>query len=86
MVDRTSLTRSGGRLRATFHFVAVPKGTLTVTWYLTANGKRRALARVSKNAAAGVTSSLSLGKRRGLVTVEIARKGVVIAARSVRAR
>jgi hypothetical protein len=84
VVDRSSLTRTRTRMRASFHFVAVPKGRLTVIWYLTSKGRRHRLATASRAAAVSVTSVLQLGSRRGLVTVVIARKGDVITARSMK--
>ncbi len=83
VVDRATLKRSGGAMRVTFHFAALPKGKLTVTWYLVSKGKRRSLAVVSKPTAVSLTSTVRLGRLRGLFTAAVARKGVVIAARSI---
>jgi hypothetical protein len=72
---------------ASFHFAAVPKGALKLTWYLTPkSGKRQNLGTVTKSATAKVVSFIRLGGRRGKVTAVIARKGVVIAQRSVNAK
>jgi hypothetical protein len=69
---------------ASFRFAAVPKGTVTITWYLTGKGRRQRVGAALKRAAAKVASNIELGGRRGRVTAVISRKGVVIAQGSVK--
>jgi hypothetical protein len=79
-----STLRNVNTIWATFHFAAVPKGKLTVTWYLTPRGgKRQNLGLTAKSASATIVSFIRLGGRRGKVTASIARKGVLIAQQSI---
>ena len=72
---------------ASFHFAAVPKGKLKLTWYITPKGKKRvSLAAATKNPSAKVVGFIKLNGRRGKITAVISRKGVPIAQRSLTAK
>ena len=62
-----SLTATG-TVWARFHFVAVPKGKVTLTWYRIAKGKRSKLTSSTTAAKANVRGSLSLRGRNGTIT------------------
>ena len=79
-----STLRNVDTIWASFHFAAVPKGKLKVTWYLTPKGgKRQNLGSTTKSASAKIVSFIRLGGRRGKVTASISRKGALIAQRSI---
>jgi PKD repeat protein len=80
----TGTLRNLNTVYATFHFAAVPRGKLTVSWFLTVKGKRTRLGSASKSPAVKVGSFALLGGKRGKVTAVISRKGVVIAQASVK--
>jgi hypothetical protein len=80
----TATLRNLSTVWASFRFVAVPKGKLMVTWYLTTKGKRQRLGSATKRPGVKVASFIQLGGRRGKVTAVISRKGVVIAQGSVK--
>ncbi|MDP9255903.1 MAG: PKD domain-containing protein, partial [Actinomycetota bacterium] len=79
----TGTLRNLNTVYAAFHFAAVPKGKLTVSWFLTVKGKRTALGSASKSPGVKVGSFAQLGGKRGKVTAVISRKGIVIAQASV---
>jgi hypothetical protein len=71
---------------ASFHFAAVPKGTLKLTWYRTVKGKRVRLGATSKSPGEKVGSYFRLGGTlHGTFTAVLSRKGKVIAQGSVKA-
>jgi PKD domain len=71
---------------ASFHFAAVPKGKLTLTWYRLGKARVR-IGSVAKTAAAKIVSYLRLGKVfSGTYEAVLTRKGVEIAQTSVKAK
>ncbi|MDX6628490.1 MAG: hypothetical protein QOH00_736 [Gaiellales bacterium] len=86
VVDGVTVTRRGGTMHARFHFVAIARGRLAVTWWITAKGRRTLLARQSKPPRVTIASTVRLRGRRGRVTVTVTRAGAVVAQRSVAAR
>jgi hypothetical protein len=78
--------RNAHAVWASYHFAAVPKGKLTLTWYRTVKGKRIKQLSTSLKPRATVTGSLPLHGRRGPITAVLARAGKVIAQASVTAR
>jgi hypothetical protein len=97
VVDRVVISgRNGGpsartlkratTIWASFHFAAVPKGTLKLTWYKTVKGKRVRLGATGKSPGKKVGSYLRLGGTlHGTFTAVLSRKGKVIAQGSVKA-
>jgi hypothetical protein len=78
--------RNATTIWASFRFAAVPRGSLTLTWYRTVNGKKQNLGSTTKAAARKVASYLRLGGTlHGRFTAVLARKGKVIAQGSVEA-
>jgi hypothetical protein len=71
---------------ASFHFVAKPKGALTLTWYKI--GKKRVrIGATSKSSAARIVSFLRIGGVfSGSYQAVLSRKGVVIARASVKTK
>ncbi|MDX6561148.1 MAG: hypothetical protein QOD65_962 [Gaiellales bacterium] len=93
-VKRLSATRTGravrkvraaGSLYASFHFAALPKGTVRLTWYRTYKGKRTTLKSTSRKPVAKVADALGLRGRRGTITAVLTRSGKIIAQVSVKA-
>ena len=71
---------------ANFHFVAKPKGNVTLTWYKIGK-KRIRIGSTSKPSALKIVSFLRLGGTfAGTYQAVLSRKGVVIARASVRAK
>ena len=71
---------------ASFHFAAVPKGALKLTWYKTVKGKRVRLGAATESPGKKVGSYLRPGGLlHGMFTAVLTRKGKVIAQGSVRA-
>jgi hypothetical protein len=78
--------RNATTIWASFRFAAVPRGSLTLTWYRTVKGKKQNLGSTRKASAKKVASYLRLGGTlRGTFTAVLTRKGKVIARGSVKA-
>ena len=86
VVDGVTVTRGDGTMHARFHFVALARGRLGVTWWITANGHRALLARQAKAPRFTLASTVRLRGRRGRVTVMVTRAGAVVARRSITVR
>ena len=93
-VKKLSATRTGKAVRtirvsqslfASFHFAAIPKGTLKLTWYRTYKGKRTILRSVSRKPVARITDSLALRGRLGTIAAVLTRSGKIIVQGSVKA-
>jgi hypothetical protein len=85
VVDRVTVTRRAGTMRARFHFAALANGKLAVTWWITSQGRRTQLARQSKMPRFSIASTARLRGRRGHVTVTLTRSSAVVVQRSVTA-
>ena len=93
-VKKLSATRTGKAVRtiraslglfASFHFAAIPKGALKLTWYRTYKGKKTVLRSVSRKPVAKIADSLALRGRSGTITAVLTRSGKIIAQGSVKA-
>lgn len=93
-VTKLSATRAGKAVRtirvsrslfASFHFAAIPKGALKLTWYRTSKGKRTILRSVTRKPVARITDSLALRGRRGTIAAVLTRSGKIIVQGSVKA-
>jgi hypothetical protein len=93
-VKKLSATRTGKAVRkigasrtlwASFHFAAIPTGTLRLTWHRTYRGKKTTLKSAFKTPAARVTDAIALRGRRGMITAVLSRSGKIISQASVKA-
>jgi PKD domain len=69
---------------ASFHFTAIPKGRLTLTWYRLVRGKQVRLAAASKGPASRIRGSVALLGLHGTILAVLTRAGKVIAQTTVR--
>ena len=77
--------RASRSLFASFHFAALPAGTIRLTWYRTYKGRRTILKSATRKPVAKMSDSLALRGRRGTITAVLTRSGKIIAQGSVKA-